>query len=149
MPSGVFKPYAGVSTAILFFTKTNGGGTDDVWFYDMKADGYSLDDKRAETKDNDIPDIIERFKTLSSSSSGVEMDAEATDKEAKRARTDQSFLVPFSEIKDNDWDLSINRYKEIVYEEVEYDAPKDIIAEIKSLDQERAQAIANLERMLG
>jgi type I restriction enzyme M protein len=146
MPSGVFKPYAGVSTAILFFTKTNSGGTDDVWFYDMKADGYSLDDKRAEIKDNDIPDIIKRYLSLKDSS----LDTEPVEvPELLRKRTDQSFLVPFNEIKENDWDLSINRYKEIVYEEVEYDAPKDIIAEIKSLDQERAQAIANLERMLG
>lgn len=145
MPSGVFKPYAGVSTAILFFTKTNSGGTDDVWFYDMKADGYSLDDKRAEIKDNDIPDIIKRYLSLKDSSS----DTESVEvPELLRKRTEQSFLVPFSEIKENDWDLSINRYKEIVYEEVEYDAPADIIAEIKKLDAERSQAINHLEEML-
>ncbi len=135
MPSGVFKPYAGVSTAVLLFTKTGTGGTDNVWFYDMKADGYSLDDKRAETKDNDIPDIVARFKDL--------------DSEQERKRTDKSFLVPFSEIKENDWDLSINRYKEIIYEEVEYDPPADIIADIKALDAERTNALKMLEEMLG
>lgn len=97
MPSGVFKPYAGVSTAVLFFTKTGTGGTDKVWFYDMQADGYTLDDKRAETKDNDIPDIVVRYLNLSA--------------EADRKRTDKSFLVPVADIQANDWDLSINRYK--------------------------------------
>ncbi|MCK5818824.1 MAG: SAM-dependent DNA methyltransferase [Psychromonas sp.] len=143
MPSGVFKPYAGVSTAILIFTKTNSGGTDapnskGVWFYDMQADGYSLDDKRSEIKDNDIPDIIARYNTLSTDASI----------ETKRARTDQSFLVPFDEIKNNDWDLSINRYKEIVYEEVEYDAPSKIIADIELLDGERKQAMLLLSELL-
>ncbi|MCJ8288447.1 MAG: SAM-dependent DNA methyltransferase [Crocinitomicaceae bacterium] len=140
MPSGVFKPYAGVSTAVLFFTKTNSGGTDNVWFYDMKADGYSLDDKRAEIKDNDIPDIVERFHSLSN--------AARSRSESKRARTDKSFLVPFSEIKENDWDLSINRYKEIVYEEIEYAAPSELIAEIKELDKERNEALNVLEGLL-
>lgn len=134
MPSGVFKPYAGVSTAILFFTKTNSGGTDKVWFYDMKADGYSLDDKRSEIKENDIPDIIQRFKNLEA--------------EADRERTDQSFMVPLEEIKENDWDLSINRYKEIVYEEVVYDSPKDIILSIEGLDKERFEALTNLKKQL-
>ncbi|MDG4946789.1 type I restriction-modification system subunit M [Weeksellaceae bacterium KMM 9713] len=134
MPSGVFKPYAGVSTAILFFTKTNSGGTDKVWFYDMQADGYSLDDKRSKIKENDIPDIIERFKNL--------------EDEADRERTDQSFMVPLEEIKENDWDLSINRYKEIVYEEIEYDAPEVIIEEIKQLDKERTEMISLLEKQL-
>lgn len=150
MPSGVFKPYAGVSTAVLFFTKTNSGGTDNVWFYDMKADGYSLDDKRAEIKDNDIPDIIKRFKTLANvelSRDESEGDGWAT--ERSRSRTDQSFLVPFSEIKANDWDLSINRYKEIIYEEVEYAAPSELIAEIKQLDEERSEALRMLEELLG
>src|SRR5690554_2624661 len=134
MPSGVFKPYAGVSTAILFFTKTNSGGTDNVWFYDMKADGYSLDDKRSEIKDNDIPDIIQRFKNL--------------DAEADRARTDQSFMVPLKEIKSNDWDLSINRYKEIVYEEIEYDEPNVIIGAINEIDKSRKEALLNLENII-
>jgi type I restriction enzyme M protein len=135
MPSGVFKPYAGVSTAVLFFTKTNSGGTDKVWFYDMKADGYSLDDKRNPVEANDIPDIVQRFTNLTI--------------EADRKRTEQSFLVPVSEIEENDWDLSINRYKEIVYEEVQYDPPKDIIADIKALDVEREKALKMLEELLG
>jgi type I restriction enzyme M protein len=135
MPSGVFKPYAGVSTAVIFFTKTGSGGTDTVWFYDMEADGYSLDDKRTKIKENDIPDVLNRYHNLTG--------------ESERARTDKSFLVPFDEIKDNDWDLSINRYKEIVYEEIEYAAPSDIIKDIESLDQERNQALAALKEMLG
>ncbi|HDY75753.1 MAG TPA: SAM-dependent DNA methyltransferase [Candidatus Marinimicrobia bacterium] len=135
MPSGVFKPYAGVSTAVLLFTKTGTGGTDNVWFYDMTADGYSLDDKRSEIKDNDIPDIVVRYKN--------------PDKETQRSRTDKSFMVPVTEIKENDWDLSINRYKEIVYEEVKYDPPADIIADIKALDIERVKALKMLEELLG
>ena len=135
MPSGVFKPYAGVSTAILFFTKTGTGGTDNVWFYDMTADGYSLDDKRNEIKDNDIPDILSRYHNLVA--------------ERSRSRTDKSFLVPFDEIKDNDWDLSINRYKEIIYEEIEYDAPSVIIEDIETLDKDRNQALTALKEMLG
>jgi type I restriction enzyme M protein len=135
MPSGVFKPYAGVSTAILIFTKTNNGGTDKVWFYDMQADGYSLDDKRTEIKDNDTSDILKRFKKLKA--------------ELKRKRTEQSFMVPFEEIKGNDWDLSINRYKEVVYEEVKYDPLEKIIADIEQLDKDRSQALAALKEMLG
>jgi type I restriction enzyme M protein len=134
MPSGVFKPYAGVSTAVLFFTKTGTGGTDKVWFYDMTADGYSLDDKRNEIKDNDIPDLLNRYHNIK--------------EEATRARTDKSFLVPFDEIKGNDWDLSINRYKEIVYEEITYAAPSDIIKDIETLDQERNQALTVLKDLL-
>lgn len=135
MPSGVFKPYAGVSTAVLFFTKTGTGGTDHVWFYDMQADGYSLDDKRNEIKDNDIPDLLVRYHNLK--------------EEAKRARTNKSFLVPFDEIKENDWDLSINRYKEIVYEEIEYAPPSEIIKDIELLDKERNDALMALKEMLG
>jgi len=135
MPSGVFKPYAGVSTAVVFFTKTNNGGTDQVWFYDMKSDGYSLDDKRAPLDASDIPDIIQRFHTR--------------EKETKRKRTEQSFLVPLAEIQENEWDLSINRYKEIIYEEVKYDPPKEIIKAIKELDKERGKVLVNLEKMLG
>lgn len=134
MPSGVFKPYAGVSTAVLVFTKTNNGGTDTVWFYDMRSDGFSLDDKRAPVKANDIPDIVQRFKECHL--------------EAERARTEQSFLVPFEEIRDNDWDLSINRYKEIVYEAVEYAPPAEIIAEIEALDAERGEALRVLKGLL-
>jgi type I restriction enzyme M protein len=139
MPSGVFKPYAGVSTAVLLFTKTNSGGTDHVWFYDMKADGLSLDDKRSPTKDNDIPDILHHWNLVSNDLAS----------EAKQPRTARSFLVPFSEIKTNDWDLSINRYKEIEYEEVKYDPPATIITEIKQLDTERSEALTKLEELLG
>ncbi len=135
MPSGVFKPYAGVSTAVIVFTKTNNGGTDNVWFYDMQADGYSLDDKRSPKNENDIPDIVQRFKQR--------------EQEQARSRTEQSFLVPLQEIKDNDWDLSINRYKEIVYEEVEYALPAEIIADIEKLDGERSEALRVLKGMLG
>ncbi len=134
MPSGVFKPYAGVSTAVIIFTKTGSGGTDHVWFYDMKNDGFSLDDKRSEVKENDIPDILSRWKDR--------------ERERERARTEQSFMVPFEEIKENDWDLSINRYKEIVYEEIEYDPPEKIIDEIKRLDLERIQSLKKLEELL-
>lgn len=134
MPSGVFKPYAGVSTAVLFFTKTGTGGTTNVWFYDMQSDGYTLDDKRAETKDNDIQDIVSRYHNL--------------DKESNRLRTDKSFLVPFADIKANDWDLSINRYKEVVYDEVTYAQPSVIIQDIKNLQEENKQKLLILEELL-
>ncbi|NFD28578.1 SAM-dependent DNA methyltransferase [Clostridium botulinum] len=134
MPSGVFKPYAGVSTAIIIFTKTGTGGTDKVWFYDMKADGYSLDDKRNPIDENDIPDIIERFSNL--------------DKEEERKRTEQSFLVPVDEIRENNYDLSINKYKEIEYEEVVYDEPKVILERVKKLEEEISQGIEELEELL-
>lgn len=134
MPSGVFKPYAGVSTAVLVFTKTNHGGTDHVWFYDMQADGYSLDDKRSPIKDNDIADIIARYQNRQN--------------ETNRTRTEQSFLVPLAEIELNNWDLSINRYKQVVYEQVQHDSPAEIIAEIEQLDAERAQALTVLKGLL-
>jgi type I restriction enzyme M protein len=134
MPSGVFKPYAGVSTAILFFTKTGTGGTDQVWFYDMQADGLTLDDKRAETKNNDIPDIIDRYHNLAS--------------ETNRLRTDKSFLVPFAEIKANDWDLSLNRYKKVVHNEVTYELPSSIIRDIKTLQEENKKKLSILEDLL-
>jgi type I restriction enzyme M protein len=143
MPSGVFKPYAGVSTAILLFTKTNSGGTDNVWFYDMQADGFSLDDKRNPQPDkNDLPDILTRWESLKS---------EAGDQRSEevRKRTEQSFLVPKSEIADNDYDLSINRYKEIEYEAVEYDPPKVILERLAQLDAEIANGRKELEGMLG
>ena len=136
MPSGVFKPYAGVSTAILLFTKTSSGGTDDVWFYDMRADGYSLDDKRTpQPEKSDLGDILARWKKRKA--------------EKKRARTEQSFLVPKAEIAENDYDLSINRYKEVVYEAVEYDPPKVILARLAELEAEIAKGRAELEGMLG
>ena len=134
MPSGVFKPYAGVSTGILIFTKTGHGGTDKVWFYDMQADGFSLDDKRTEVKENDIPDIIARFQNL--------------DAEADRARTEKSFLVPKDEIVDNDYDLSINKYKKTEYKPVEYAPTKVILQELKELEAEIAKGLAELEGML-
>ena len=135
MPSGVFKPYAGVSTAILIFTKTTAGGTDHIWFYDMKADGYSLDDKRNPIADNDIEDIISRFNSL--------------DEEIHRPRTAQSFMVPFDEIKENGYDLSINKYKEIEYEEIVYDAPEVILARIRELEKEISVGLDELEAMIG
>ena len=122
MPSGVFKPYAGVSTAVLVFTKTGAGGTDKVWFYDMKSDGFSLDDKRSEIKENDIPDIIARFHKL--------------EEEESRERTEQSFLVPVEEIRDNDYDLSINKYKRIEYVPVEYPPTSEILQKIDDLEAE-------------
>jgi type I restriction enzyme M protein len=134
MPSGVFKPYAGVSTAVLFFTKTGTGGTNNVWFYDMQADGFTLDDKRAETKENDIDDILERYHNLAA--------------ESNRKRTDKSFLVPLADIVANDYDLSINRYKEVVYNEVTYASPATIISEIKELNTQRDAALQTLEGLL-
>ncbi|BAK46401.1 hypothetical protein CXIVA_04340 [Clostridium sp. SY8519] len=134
MPSGVFKPYAGVSTAILIFTKTNHGGTDNVWFYDMTSDGYSLDDKRTPVNESDIPDIIERFKHL--------------DKEAERKRTDKSFMVPKQDIADNDYDLSINKYKEIEYVKVEYPPTSEIMADIREMEMEIGKEMDELERLL-
>ena len=134
MPSGVFKPYAGVSTAVLVFTKTNHGGTDNVWFYDMTADGYSLDDKRIPISENDIPDIIERFKHL--------------DKEIERKRTEKSFMVPKKEIEDNNYDLSINKYKEIEYVPVDYPLTSEIMANIRELEKEINKEMDELERML-
>ena len=135
MPSGVFKPYAGVSTGILVFTKTGAGGTDNVWFYDMKADGFSLDDKRQPVDANDIPDIIKRFKKL--------------DNEKDRKRTDQSFFVPKSEIVANNYDLSINKYKEVVYEKVEYPKPAVLISEIEKLNDEIKIDLTELKKMIG
>ncbi len=134
MPSGVFKPYAGVSTAVLVFTQTGHGGTDNVWFYDMQADGFSLDDKRTPVKDNDIPDIVARFQNLSA--------------EADRPRTAQSFLVPKSEIAANDYDLSINKYKQTEYKPVDYPPTADILAELNALEQEIAAGLKELEGMV-
>lgn len=134
MPSGVFKPYAGVSTAVLVFTKTGAGGTENVWFYDMKTDGFSLDDKRSEISENDIPDIIERFHNL--------------DQEASRQRTEQSFFVPKQEIADNDYDLSINKYKKVEYVPVEYPSTTEILADLNELEMEITKGLAELEGML-
>ena len=134
MPSGVFKPYAGVSTAVMIFTKTTTGGTDKVWFYDMTADGYSLDDKRTKIAENDIPDILERYNNL--------------DKENDRLRTDKSFFVTKDEIVSNDYDLSINKYKEIVQEKIEYENPKVILKQIMDMEEEFQKQLKELEGLL-
>jgi len=154
LPSGAFKPYAGVSTAILLFTKTNSGGTDHVWFYDMQADGWSLDDKRQpllpedklglaplyilnaeEHAKNNLPDVLTRWALRDSS-------------ERQRARTEQSFCVPLSDIVVNGYDLSINRYKEVLREEVEHLPPKQILAKLAQLEEEIQAGMKSLEGML-
>jgi type I restriction enzyme M protein len=154
LPSGVFKPYAGVSTAILLFTKTNSGGTDNVWFYDLTADGFSLDDKRVpllaadklgvspaevlsedEHARNNLPDALARW-------------AERTRNELERARTDQSFCVPKADIVAAGYDLNINRYKELVHEEVDHRSPRDILKDLSALEDEIHQGLADLEAML-
>ena len=158
LPGGVFKPYAGVSTAILLFTKTMSGGTDHVWFYDMQADGWSLDDKRqplldtsllglqplkdgrnqlskAEHAKNNLPDVLERW-------------GQRSDSERERPRTAQSFCVPKADIEANGYDLSINRYKEVVHEAVHHRAPGEILAELRALEGEIARGMDALEGML-
>ena len=134
MPSGVFKPYAGVSTAVLVFTKTGAGGTDQVWFYDMQADGFSLDDKRSPVDDNDIPDIVQRFHN--------------PEQEAERKRTEKSFLVPKQEIADNDYDLSINKYKKVDYVPVAYPPTEEILKDLHALEAEITAGLKELEGML-
>jgi type I restriction enzyme M protein len=152
LPSGVFKPYAGVSTAIVLFNKTNSGGTDFVWFYDCQADGFSLDDKRTmllppekigvraklsddEHAKNNLPDVAARWK-------------QRVGAELKRARTAQSFCVPRAEIAAAGYDLSINRYKEVMHEEAEHRPPKEIIAELQALEQKITEGLDELEGML-
>lgn len=132
LPSGVFKPYAGVSTGILFFTK--GDTTDKVWFYDMQADGLSLDDKRDPVEECDIPDILEKWANL--------------DPSGENDRTSKAFFVDKDEIVGNDFDLSLNRYKEIVYEPIAYDPPLVIIAQLKELEAKIMSDLEDLERML-
>lgn len=134
MPPGVFKPYAGVSTGILIFTKTNHGGTDQVWFYDMQADGFSLDDKRSPVNDNDIPDIVERFHNR--------------DREAERERTEKSFFVSKQEIVDNEYDLSINKYKKAEYVPVEYPPTGEILDQIFELERQIGAGMQELKEML-
>lgn len=134
MPSGVFKPYAGVSTAILIFTKTGAGGTDKVWFYDMKADGFTLDDRRNPIVQNDIPDIISRFHNLRA--------------EESRSRKDQSFFVPVEEIRNNDYDLTINKYKEIEREKVEYEPVSDILTRLETKENNYLKVYRELYKML-
>jgi type I restriction enzyme M protein len=152
LPSGVFKPYAGVSTAILVFTRTDGGGAENVWFYKVEADGFSLDDRRnaqlppeklgpdaklakEEHEKNNLPDIVARWNERKA--------------EAKRPRTAQSFLVPKKKIKANAYDLSVNRYREVEYEEVKTDPPKKIITDLMKLETEIQKGLKELEGMLG
>lgn len=135
LPAGVFRPYAGVSTAILIFTKTACGGTDKVWFYDMKADGFSLDDKRMPCQLNDIPDVVARFRNLAA--------------ESTRRRTDASFFVPKEEIVDNNYDLSINLYKETITPSIEYPSTRKILADIRAIQSEIDRNLAELHAMLG
>lgn len=136
MPSGVFKPYSGVSTAILVFTKTNTGGTDNVWLYNMEHDGFTLDDKRsADEKNNDIPDILERWNNLSD--------------EGNRERTEKSFLVPRQEIVDNGYDFSFNKYTKTEYERIEYPPTSEILAELDELNAQMTAGLAELKKMLG
>lgn len=135
MPSGVFKPYAGVSTAVLIFTKTGHGGTDKVWFYDMQTDGFSLDDKRSPIADNDIPDIIARFHNLEA--------------EKGRERTKKSFFVPKDEIVGNDYDLSINKYKKTVYEAVEYPSTTELMTDLYELQMKISEGMDELNSLLG
>ena len=133
MPAGVFKPYAGVSTAVLFFTR--GASTERIWFYDMGHDGFSLDDKREKIAANDIPDVVSRWR--------------ARDPATDTDRTAPSFFVPVAEIRANACDLSINRYKEITYEEQHYDPPKVILARMRALEDEIRKDLDELEGMLG
>lgn len=136
MPSGVFKPYSGVSTAVMVFTKTDAGGTDNVWLYNMEGDGFTLDDKRDEdAKHDDIPDILERWANL--------------DAEAKRERTEKSFLVPKQEIADNDYDFSFNKYTKTEYERIEYPPTSEILADLEDLNNQMTAGLAELKKMLG
>lgn len=135
MPAGVFQPYSPVSTAILIFTKTGAGGTDKVWFYDMKADGFTLDQRRTECAENDIPDIIERWQHL--------------DAEENRSRRDQSFLVPVEEIRENDYDLTINKYKEVERVKVEYEAPEVIMQRILDRQDSITEKLNHINEILG
>lgn len=134
MPSGVFQPYSGVSTAVIIFTKTDAGGTDKVWFYEMHADGFTLNAKRTPTKENDIPDIINRWQHL--------------DDEADRKRTDQSFMVPVEEIRHNDFDLSFNRYREVVRQQVEHKDPAEVLTTINKLELQFTQGMEQLKEMM-
>ena len=136
MPSGVFKPYSGVSTAILVFTKTDAGGTDKVWLYNMEGDGFTLDDKRdTDEKHNDIPDILERWGNLGA--------------EADRARTEKSFLIDREEIAANDYDFSFNKYTETVYERKEYAPTEEILADLAELNRQMADGLEELKALLG
>ncbi|MFT6371811.1 MAG: type I restriction enzyme M protein, partial [Gammaproteobacteria bacterium] len=141
LPSGVFKPYAGVSTAILLFTK--GGETDQVWFYDMQADGYSLDDKRAPKEQNDLPDVMAQYAGYRKQRASNKPDYSQW-----RDKTQKAFLVDKAEIAGHKYDLSINRYKEVVYEEEVYESPKVILKKLQKLEEEIVADLAELESML-
>jgi type I restriction enzyme M protein len=155
LPGGVFKPYAGVSTAILLFTKTNSGGTDTVWFYDVAADGWSLDDKRAallpedklgvrpraplsaaEHAKNNLPDLLARW-------------GQRAGTERQRGRTAQSFCVPKADLVAQGYDLSLNRYKEVVHAEVTHRSPAEILAGLEELEKEIQSGMAELRGMVG
>jgi type I restriction enzyme M protein len=155
LPGGVFRPYAGVSTAILVFTKTNSGGTDFVWYYDAEADGWSLDDKRSallpeeklgpvpkspltqeEHPDNNLPDVLARWR-------------QRNGEERKRPRTAQSFCVPKADLEQNGFDFSLNRYKEVIHAELNHRPPRDILSDLSRLEAEIQQGINELEGMLG
>jgi len=158
LPGGVFKPYAGVSTAILLFTKTNSGGTDTVWFYDVEADGWSLDDKRtpllSEDKLGAVPGIGPRTALTAEEHVKNNLpDVRARwggrdGAERERPRTAQSFCVPKADIAAQGYDLSLNRYKEVVHEAVEHRAPKEILAELAKLEEEIQRGMKDLEGML-
>jgi type I restriction enzyme M protein len=134
MPAGVFQPYSGVSTAILAFTKTDAGGTDNVWFYEMRADGFTLNAKRTPTKDDDIPDLLKRWNNIEG--------------ETDRKRTDQSFMVPADEIRRNDYDLSFNKYKEVVREKVNQEEPQIVFGRIETLEAEFQKGMTEMKQML-
>ena len=136
MPSGIFKPYSGVSTAVLVFTKTDAGGTSDVWMYNMQGDGFTLDDKRdADEKHNDIPDILKRWANLEA--------------EKGRERTEKSFLVPKEEIVENEYDFSFNKYTKTEYERIKYPPTEEILADLDALNQQMAESLSDLQEMLG
>lgn len=154
LPGGVFKPYSGVSTAILLFTKTNSGGTDHVWFYDLEADGYSLDDKRTPLLDADKLGIATESLSEEEHSKNNLSDALAhwekrDGAELERARIEQSFCVPKADIAANEYDLSINRYKEVVYDEIEYPSPAEILDEFTALEAEIQNGVEDLKALLG
>lgn len=151
LPSGTFKPYTGVSTAILLFTKTSSGGTDNVWFYDVRADGMTLDDKRTPIEANDLPDVLTRWQSLKAPTTPGDRVGEeraVSRSEHDRPRTAQSFLVPKQEIVDNGYDLSLNRYKELEIEEVEHRSPTEILDELDALEGEIQGGLKRLREML-
>ena len=134
LPSGIFRPYSDVSTSILIFTKTNAGGTENVWFYDMQADGYSLDDKREEVEENDIPDIITRFSNLEA--------------EKERSRKEKSFMVSKEDIAKNGYSLRMKEYKEIEYQKIEYPSSEELLNDVDALKDELVASLQELRGLL-